>query len=124
MLPHDIGLVEFQTGSFSLNISSPARALMECLHLTPDRFELIEASQIMESLASLRPEKTQEILENCQSVKVTRLFLFLADKSNHSWVKYLNTERINLGSGKRSIVPNGIYIPKYKITVPGNLIDI
>jgi hypothetical protein len=60
-------------------------------------------------------------LESCASIKVKRLFLFLAEKANHSWVKHLNIEKIDLGSGKRSIVKNGVYNPKFKITVPAEL---
>jgi len=28
-----------------------------------------------------------------------------------------------LGSGKRSVVPDGVYIPKYEITVPKELVN-
>ena len=62
-------------------------------------------------------------LESCTSIKVKRLFLFLAEKANHSWVKHINLEKIDLGSGKRSIVKNGAYNSKYKITVPKELVN-
>ncbi|WP_417659262.1 type IV toxin-antitoxin system AbiEi family antitoxin domain-containing protein [Pseudidiomarina sp.] len=50
-----------------------------------------------------------------------RLFLYLAEKANHDWVQYLDLSSVNLGSGKRAIVANGVYIPKYQITVPKEL---
>ena len=75
----------------------------------------------MEGLNNLRPNQVQKLLEDCSSIKVKRLFLYLAEKANHNWVKHLNTERIDLGSGKRSIVKNGVYDSKYKITVPVEL---
>ncbi|MFA5973289.1 MAG: type IV toxin-antitoxin system AbiEi family antitoxin [Lentimicrobiaceae bacterium] len=121
MLPPDIGLIDSDTKSYAVKISEPARALMECLELTPQKFDLNEAWQIMEGLSSLLPEKVIELLIQCNSVKVVRLFLFLAEKAGHSWYKYINTDIVNLGKGKRSIFPGGVYIPKYQITVPANL---
>ena len=32
--------------------------------------------------------------------------------------EYLDLKKLDLGSGKRSLVKNGVYIDKYKITVP------
>ncbi|WP_405035608.1 type IV toxin-antitoxin system AbiEi family antitoxin domain-containing protein [Pseudidiomarina sp. CB1] len=55
------------------------------------------------------------------ATKVKRLFLYLAEKANHDWVQYLDLSSVNLGSGKRAIVANGVYIPKYQITVPKEL---
>ena len=72
----------------------------------------------MEGLTTLRPKLVQRLLEECKSVKVRRLFLFMAESSNHDWVKELNVEKIDLGSGKRVIVKNGVLDKKYKITVP------
>ncbi len=118
MLDPNIGFVKHHEKTFTIKISSPTRALLECLELAPKRFHLQEAWQIMEGLSALNPKNVQEILEHCNSVKALRLFLFMAEKANHSWFKYLNIEHLNLGKGKRSIVPNGIYIPKYQITVP------
>lgn len=121
ILPCEMGLDEHSFQTFKLKISSPARALIECLELFPLYFDLNEASQIMEGLNSLRPDNVQTLLENCNSIKVKRLFMFLASKSGHTWYRYLNPEKINLGSGKRSLVKNGIWIPEFKITVPKNL---
>jgi hypothetical protein len=122
MLPPNIGLINFNEKTFSVQISGPVRAIMECLELAPDRFDLQEAWHIMEGLSSLRPVTVQEILEQCNSVKVVRLFLYLAEKAGHAWFKHINTSRLNLGKGKRSIVPSGVYISKYQITIPENLI--
>lgn len=118
MLPPNIGLINYNEKTFTIKISGPTRAILECLELAPKGFDLLEAWQIMEGLSALNPNKVQEILEHCNSVKALRLFLFMAEKANHSWFKYLNIGNLNLGKGKRSIVPNGIYIPKYKITLP------
>jgi hypothetical protein len=120
-LPPDVGLTQVELKSFSINISNAPRALMECLYLAPQKQELMECYELMEGLNNLRPDQVQALLEQCQSVKVKRLFLYLAEKIGHSWFKYLNTEKINLGKGKRSIVKNGVYIPKYQITVTKEL---
>ena len=121
MLPPAAGLIEYNAGTYSVKIAEPARALMECLELTPFKFDLQEAWHIMEGLSALRPESVMKLLIQCKSVKVVRLFLFMAEKANHSWFNYINTGRINMGSGKRSISPSGVYVPKYQITVPGYL---
>ena len=120
-LPADIGLVEVELKTFSIQVSSAARAILECLFLAPKNQELVECYHLMEGLNNLRPNLVQNLLETCTSIKVKRLFLFLAEKANHSWVKHLIIEKIDLGSGKRSIVKNGVYNPKYKITVPAAL---
>lgn len=48
----------------------------------------------------------------------------MAEKANHAWLKYIDTKNIDLGSGKRSIVVNGFYDKKYKITLPQELGNI
>jgi hypothetical protein len=109
--------------SFSIKVSGAARALMECLYLAPLKQELMECFELMEGLNNLPPKQVQALLENCQSVKVKRLFLYMAEKANHSWFKHLDLTRLDLGSGKRSIVKNGVFIGKYGITVPKELED-
>ena len=120
-LPADIGLVDVELKTFSLKVSSAARAMLECLFLAPKNQELVECYQLMEGLNNLRPNLVQNLLESCTSVKVKRLFLYLAEKANHSWVKHLDIEKIDLGSGKRSIIKNGVYDSKYKITIPAEI---
>lgn len=117
-MPVDMGLTDLSQHSFSVKISSPARAILECLYLTPKHQEFIECYELMEGLNNLRPQAVQELLENCSSVKVKRLFLYLAEKLKHPWLEFVDLSKIDLGSGKRSLVKNGVYIDKYQITVP------
>lgn len=117
-LPQDLGITETILKNLSVKLSSPARALMECLYLTPTHQDLLECCELMEGMNNLRPVLVQELLEQCKSVKVKRLFLYLADKYKHEWLMHLNLKTVDLGSGKRSLVKDGIYIPKYQITVP------
>ncbi len=94
---------------------------MECLYLAPRLQPLQETFELMEGLNNMRPALTQQLLETCRSVKVKRLFLFMAEKAGHDWLSYLNLEKIDLGSGKRSIVKDGVYVPRYQITIPKEL---
>jgi hypothetical protein len=94
---------------------------MECLYLAPGSQPLLEVFELMEGLNNLRPVTVQKLLEGCTSVKVKRLFLYLADKAEHEWYNYINLDKIDLGSGKRAIVSDGVYVSKYQITVPKDL---
>lgn len=120
-LPPDLGLIEIEHKSFKVKVSSPARAVMECLYLAPKSQPLMEVFELMEGLNNLRPATVQKLLEACTSVKVKRLFLYLADKTAHEWLSYINLDKVDLGSGKRAIVSDGVYVSKYQITVPREL---
>ena len=122
-LPDNLGLEDFEVKNFSIKVSSAARAMLECLYLAPEKQELLECFELMEGLNNLRPKMVQELLEQCTSIKVKRLFLYLADKAGHEWLQYLDLQKIDLGSGKRSLVKNGVYIAKYQITVPKELAE-
>ncbi len=120
-LPPDLGLIEIEHKSFTVKVSSPARAVMECLYLTPKYQPLLEVFELMEGLNNLRPVTVQKLLEACRSVKVKRLFLYLADKAGHEWFNFIDLDKIDLGSGKRSIASHGVYVAKYQISVPKEL---
>lgn len=122
-LPNHLGLVEKEFYNFSMYISGVPRAFMEYLYGISDNQSLIECYEIMEGLTNLRPQLIQELLENCTSVKVKRLFLYMAKKAGHQWYDYLDENKINLGTGKRSLAGNGIYIPEYKISLPKKLVE-
>ena len=57
------------------------------------------------------------LLETCRSVKVKRLFLYLSERNELPWLKDLELDKVNLGSGKRVISKNGKYNAKYQISV-------
>ncbi len=120
-LPPALGLVDFDHKGFKVKISSPARAILECLYLSPKSLPLLEVGELMEGLNNLRPASVQALLEACTSIKVKRLFLYLAEKAGHEWIDYLELKRIDLGGGKRAIVRGGVYVSKYQITVPREL---
>ena len=115
---NELGLSEFKEKDFILKISAPERAALEMLHLVPGKVGFDEAFLIMENLATLRSEMVQRLLVMCRSIKVRRLFMFMAEKHGHPWVSDLGISRLDLGKGKRMIVPKGRLDRKYHITVP------
>lgn len=121
LFPSEVGFSEVEFQGLNLKVSSPPRALMECLYLVPQSQNLKECFEVMESLNNLRPDKVSELLQLCSSVKVKRLFMYLAEKADHQWVKYLDLEGVDFGQGKRSLVKGGTYISKYQITVPDDI---
>ncbi len=102
-------------GAFDIQISTPERAILELLNLIPTEQSMEEARLIMEGLATLRPQLVQHLLEVCQSYKVKRLFLALADSIQHAWFAKLDPTKLDLGHGNRMIVPGGTFYAKYKI---------
>lgn len=124
MLPDDVGLTKIDRANFPLSVSSVERAALECLYHVPKDMDFMEAFQIISGLMNLRPRLVQKLLEQCNSVKVKRLFLYMADKSNHSWFKYLDKSLIDCGSGTRTVIKNGVYDSTYQITVPKEINQI
>jgi len=115
---NELGLSEFKEKDFVLKISALERAAMEMLHLVPAKVGFEEAFLIMENLATLQAEMIQGLLVICRSIKVKRLFMFMAEQHNHPWVSDLDISKLDLGKGKRVIVPKGRFDKKYRITVP------
>ncbi|MDP8269364.1 MAG: type IV toxin-antitoxin system AbiEi family antitoxin domain-containing protein [Candidatus Tenebribacter davisii] len=113
-------LFSFDYKSFSILISSPELAAFELLFHVPQKQNFEEAIKIFDNLTTLRSELVQMLLENCNSIKVKRLFLYLAETSDHFWFKDINVKPVNLGKGKRVIEVNGKLDKKYNITVPKN----
>jgi hypothetical protein len=116
-----LGLTEQRLGNLAINISTPERASLEMLYLVPHTQSVEEAWLLMEGLVTLRPRLVQSLLAACNSIKVRRLFLYLAEQHQHPWFERLDLSAIDLGVGNRSIVSGGRLDPKYQITVPANM---
>lgn len=104
---------------WTLTVSSPERAILEVLSLvdtTPASFT--HAAELFEGLPALRPALVQSLLEGCASIKVKRLFLFLATRQDAPWGRKLKTERVTLGHGKRLVTRGGRLDVHFSITVP------
>ena len=117
------GLIAHNLGAFAITISSRERAVFEALHLAPQFQSLEEAKLLMAGLTNLRPSVVQRLLEESRSIKVKRLFLLLAEELKLQWVKKLNLERVDLGTGPRTLIKGGKTHPKYLLTVPPHLFD-
>ena len=64
----DLGLTNAPYKTFEMRVSSPERAILETLYLSPRSVGYAEAYQLTENLATLRPTILQGLLENCNSV--------------------------------------------------------
>jgi len=114
--------VSTQVRDWKLVVSAPERAIMEVLSLvdeTPDSFS--HAAELFEGLPALRPALVQRLLAGCRSIKVKRLFLFLATRQGEPWNRKLDVARIELGSGKRMVTRGGCLDARFLITVPESL---
>ncbi len=124
VLPNESCIIDLPLPLFSIRISSPERAVFECIYLAPDTLNLVECYQIMEGLTTLRPHLVQELLEQCRSIRVKRLFLYMAEKAGHEWHKRLEHSKLDLGKGARSIVKGGVYVEKYALNLPEELVKL
>ncbi len=123
-LPEEIGLKSIDIKQISVFVSTPERAILECLYLAPSIIDLVECYQLLEGLVNLKPKLVTKLLSDCSSIRVKRLFLYMAEKANHQWLSFIKTEDINLGKGKRMITEKGIYNSKYLISIPKELNEL
>ena len=120
------GLIQEQIikqNNYNIKASTPELAFMECLLLAPSRYSYMDLYYIMEQLTALRPTKVQQILEATNNMTVKRMFLYMAEKANYPWFQAIDFSRINLGTSKIQLCKGGIYVSKYKITIPRELAE-
>ncbi|MCD6173739.1 MAG: type IV toxin-antitoxin system AbiEi family antitoxin [Sulfurimonas sp.] len=116
----ELGLKKYQSSirDLELIISSPERAILELLYLISDKGVSFQfAAEIFEGMSTLSPRLLNELLQNCDSMKVKKIFLFFAHYYNFAWFKYIN-KNITLGSGKLQVVKDGVYNKEYRLTIP------
>lgn len=118
-----LGVETMTVDGRELLVSSPERAIMECLNLPDAASSLLDIYYIMESLTTLRPRLVQRLLESCSSQKVKRLFLYMSEKANHPWFKALKLENVSFGTSRYMATPTGKYISKYNMTLPKELAE-
>ena len=104
-----------------LTLSSPERAILELLDEVPQHETFHQADILMEGLRNLSPRRLRTLLVACRSVKVKRLFLWFAERHQHSWLKKLDRKDVDLGQGKRMLVRGGRLDPTFNITVPESI---
>jgi len=112
------GLTEKDLGTYSIQLSTRELAMLEVLFLIGTYETYDHAVLLMEGLHTLRPDMVQELLEKCSSVKVKRLFMYLAEHFDHPWVKRLDLSKVDFGRGKRMLAGGGQFDSKYNISVP------
>ena len=106
---------------YPLLVSVPERAWLELLADVPHRITFEMADAMGDGLRTLRPALLQRLVEASRSVKVRRLALWFADRHGQPWRQRLEPNRIDLGTGNRTLVPNGRLDPTYRITYPRGL---
>jgi hypothetical protein len=106
---------------WSLTMSVPERAILEMMDELPQQESFHQVDTVIEGMTNLRPQLLGRLLQECRSVKVKRLFLWYADRHKHSWLKHLDRSAIDLGRGKRQLVPAGRFDARYQITLPAEL---
>ena len=93
-------------------------AILEFIDYIDLRSSLETAENHINMLYGARSNIIQLLLENCTSIKVKRVFLYLSDKTNNNYFKHLDLSKIDLGKGKRQIVKHNARLDKkYMITV-------
>ena len=125
----ELGLVESGTSlgtslpwNWQLKLSSPERAVLETINELPKQESFHSLDMMFESLTTLRPRLLAQLLHDCTSIKVKRLFFVFADRHNHAWRKRLDPQEFNLGNGDRALVRGGKIHPDYRIMVPGEFL--
>lgn len=118
-----LGLTEKSIGEYKILISSPERAMMEYFNLVPQQQSLEHGILLMEGAQTLRPKLVQQLLEQCTSVKVKRLFMSIAEKEKHEWLNKLDLTKVDFGSGKRVIGEGGKLDTKYNLSLPITTIE-
>jgi hypothetical protein len=113
-------LTELSWGQWGcpLTLSQPERACLELLNELPRHESFHQANMIMQEAVNFSPRRLKKLLNDCDSIKVKRLFFFFADRHDHSWLKRLVKETRDFGAGKRMLVKGGRLDPVYMMTVP------
>jgi hypothetical protein len=70
------------------------------LYLVAKQESFEEAYLIMEELSTLHPKLVTDLLLTNNSIKVKRLFMWMAEKANHRWVEKVNLSKVDFGKGK------------------------
>lgn len=101
--------------------STPERAMLELCDGVSDAALVYEADALMQAMTTLRPQRVGLLLRHCRSIKAKRVFLALAERHRHAWLSHVPLDGVDLGRGKRALVPGGRLHRTYQITLPGDL---
>jgi len=115
--------IPFGTWDWPIPYATSERAFIELMSTVTSEADMEQAHLMLQGAATLRPKLIQELLEKCRQVKAKRLFLWMARELAHPWYRYIDQERIDLGTGKRQIVVGGKLDEEFLITVPKGMFD-
>lgn len=107
-----------EVNRLDIDASSPELASYELVSEIGKNISFEHAAEIFQGLVNLSPRKVQTVLSASHSVQTNRVFLFLCVYYNHQWMKRLDISAIFVGTGKRQVVENGAFDPRFNITVP------
>lgn len=96
-LPRGVGIIEDKFAQLPVKISCLERAILEALYVLPENEYFTGLCEMMEDLI-LRAEYLQPLLEGCTSNKVKRMFFYLAEKWERSFLKELDLSKISYGT--------------------------
>ena len=108
-------------GTDAFVCSTPERAMLEFCDGIAGATLVYEADALMQAMTTLRPQRVSLLLRYCRSIKAKRVFLALAERHRHAWLSHVSLDGVDLGRGKRALVPGGRLHPTYQITLPGDL---
>lgn len=101
-------------------ISTPERAALELAAGLTRGESWDTAYETFTGLTMFRPTLVRDLLLTCTRVVTRRIFLHLAQASNHAWLTHVDLTGVDLGRGDRQVVPQGRLDPVWRITVPRN----
>ena len=108
----------FGVADWPIIASSPERAMLEMIDELPNRESFNQVDMLMDGFVWINVKRMNELLRECRSVKVKRLFLWFAERHGHQWLKGIERGRIDLGKGRRMLGWGGKVDPTYLISVP------
>ncbi len=112
---------DWREGLPPVKIACPEKACLEMLMSVPNNISFEHADELMQGMTSLSPRKLEALLNFCRSVKVKRLFFWLAERQHYLWHKKLDYRDFDLGKGKRVVATGGKLDKTYLITVPEHM---
>jgi len=96
-------------------------ALLEQLVDAKLESDIVTIDRQLEGMANLNPTRLNELLTLCPNVKAKRLCGWLLQRHDHTWIKRIEWNTVDLGKGKQSIIKGGRYNDQWQITVPGKV---
>lgn len=117
LLKNESYLTRTEDKGIEIKLSTRELAILELIEDLDLSNSLETVENYLNSLRTLRADMLQALLEECKSVKVKRVFLYLSEKLEMPYLQKLELKKINIGSGKRMVVRGGKLNKKFLITV-------